>query len=435
MELIVRSKIFPVFTLTMFLLASQLVHAQSMEELASIIAQESDERRKTQELEENVIAQKDRAEKLRRQNEIKILTHKNNIETLKASQEKYQREIDSLQIEFVTLDGRDQDFQKEWTLFEAEYAKNLSSYEKLKKEYLEKQQKLNESIALFEKQKLDAENNNYLKGMELQRLKSEYAALETRAQQADTVRAVAEADELVTKTSLMQIKIAIADKIRQGDEAETLAQLTRRKLDKANGELTLAQNELAKYDKIQNETSRKVYQDVAKYEKEIIAANSKRMLAESEKIRLQTEIEKLKDYSSRIKSNYDKAVTEQSDASSMVLKTRLAVHAARTELNSQAQAVDQQDARQNKAEAKNRSIAATAQVAEMFSGTKQWIGSTDCKMYSEPSSSAKIKGSIARNSRVLARESVPGWVEVIDGSSIALFIESRCGRYSSEEGF
>ncbi len=400
--------------------------------LADAMSQEEMERKRAEELEEKAAEKRAEYERHKREVELKISAYRSNIEALRARQEKAQQEIDSVKTDLADVGYKIEDLKAKNSGFEEKAQKTQEYLETLKVDLTKQQKEYQDRLVASQKAKADAETSIYNKSIEIQRLKTQIAESETRIREAEATRTELEAEEMKTRTVWMQTKLNTADKMNQRDQEIAAANEAKERHGKAVKDLSAAREELAKAEKVRAEVSRKASADISRYESEIVAATKSKMAAEAEKIRLETEVNKLEDLAMRIKTNRDNATEESAEAAGMVLKSRVAVETARSELNGQMHSSDQAAYKRQKEQAQARGLAAASEAADLFSGARRWVATGRCKSYGQPTRGSQFVSSLGEGNRIMAREmGNPEWVEVINGSGISSYVESRCGRFEN----
>lgn len=397
--------------------------------LADVMSKEDIEQKKAEELEAKAAEQRDQYEKHKRDVEQQISAHKYNIEGLKMRQEKAQSEIEELNTALQDVNGRIEGLSSQSAKLEEDTQRTVEYLDSLRAELGNRQKLLSDKMVALQRARQESENVIYMKSVEVQRMKNEMAQAETKVADAEALRADLEAEEMKTRTTWMQTKLNISDKMHQKDESIAQAREAKEKHDRAVADLNVARAELAKAEKARAETAAKTSAEVARYESEMINASKSRVAAESERIRLETEANKLRDYASRIKSNRDQSVSESQDAGSMVLRTKVAVETARTELATAMQADDQSASKRKKSEAQERGLASAKEAADLFAGARRWVTTSKCRAYAKPKESGPSE-QYSSGSRVMAREySNPDWVEVVTGSGVSAYLKQTCGHF------
>jgi predicted nucleic acid-binding Zn-ribbon protein len=415
--------------------AMSIAHADGLSypdsKLSDVISQEEIEAKHAEELESKAAIERDTYEHHVKEVEQKITAHKYNIENLKMRQEKAQSEIEDLNVAIKDVDGQIDGLSTQSAKLEEDTQRTTEYLDTLRTDLANRQKALSDKMVAMQKQRQDSENVIYMKSVEVQRMKTEVAQAETKVQEAEATRAALEADEMATRTTWMQTKLNISDKYHQRDEALAAEKESQVKHDKAMADLNVARVELAKAEKIRSDISKKSSADIARYENDIMQASKNRVSAEAERIRLETEANKLQDYASRVRTNRDQAVAEAADAGSMVLRTKVAVETARTELAATMNSTDQAIAKKQKAASTQRGLASAQEAADLYSGARRWVSTMGCKAYAHP----KVGGpsdNYSSGSRVMAREyDNPDWVEVISGSGVSEYLQSKCGHFEN----
>ena len=152
--------------------------------------------------------------------------------------------------------------------------------------------------------------------------------------------------------------------------------------------------------------------------------------AEAEKIRLESEVAKIQDYSARIKDARDQALDQQGHVNGLVLKSSLALESARTALATSVERSDQYQYKNEKAQHRARGLAAAEEASNLIEGGRVWITSENCKAYKTPAT-RQPAGFFDSGKRLLGKDHGSAWVEVMNGSGSSVYVESRCGKYEN----
>jgi hypothetical protein len=397
--------------------------------LSEIYSQQQIEQRRAEELEQKAVQQRDLYEKKKREVEQQIAAHRFQIEGLKLQQEKAQNELDLLSTSMQHVTGDLSSYQAEHQQLDESSKATMQYLESQRTELAEKQKTVDAELDQLAAARKKAEHDVYQMGMEIERYKTDIAKNETKVQEADAKRADLEANEMKVRGDWMQTKMAVAEHMHQRDES--LAQLAdaKKRYDIASKELVEAKGDLAKAEKMRNETNKKVQTDVAKYEHEILQSNKNRIIAESERIRLESEAEKIQEYASRLKESRDKSIEEQNNSEGLVLKSTLALETARTALNNSVETSDQDAYKAEKVQHQARGMAAAAAASELVEG-RVWVTKESCKAFSRPNKRTPA-GFFESGKRVMARDHGSKWVEIIDGTGSSVYMQSQCGNYDN----
>ena len=393
-----------------------------------IMNQEQIEQRKADDLEREATQQREYLEKRKREIERRVNASRHNIEELKRHQAESTDELETLKVEINNVNDRLKglDEQREKQAVSGE--KTQAMLRDLKKDLDNKRKVLEEKLSLTTKERQDYEKSIYDKSMDIQKMRTDLERLETRRLEAETLRANLDAEEMHVRTEWMQTKLIIAEKMRRRDQAVSEMNEAKERHNKAMADYNAAKAELAKAEKVHYEVDSKVKAEVARYEDEIVKANRARIGAESEKIRVEAEVAKLKDYESKIRDVRDDAVDQKLTAEGFVLRSKVAVQTARTELSGTLESQDQRVLKGKKQEAQARGLAAADEASRLFEGGRAWMATGTCDSYDRPGKSGRPQSSISRGNKFLARESGNQWIELIDGSG-STFIEASCGRF------
>lgn len=136
--------------------------------------------------------------------------------------------------------------------------------------------------------------------LESEKMKQDIAVMDAEISAADAKRADLESAEMQVRVEWLAARKESQEK--RDLKASYLAQSeeARKKLEVAK-DLVNAQNELAKMSKEVVAVGAKTRADVMKYEKDMSEMSRKKAMAESEKIHVELEVEKLKKYMAKLK--------------------------------------------------------------------------------------------------------------------------------------
>ncbi len=398
--------------------------------LTQIYSQEQIEQKKADELEQKAVQQRDLYEKQKRDVEKQVAAHRFHIEGLKMQQEKAQGELDLLKVDLQHVSGDLASYQSEHQQLDESSKATMEYLTGQRAELAEKAKALDLELKSLADARKKAEKDIYGMAMDIEHYKVDIAKMDTKLQEAEAKRAGLEADEMKVRGEWMETKMAAAEHMRQRDEALSNLAETKKRYEQATKELNVAHVEMAKAEKMRNETSHKVQGDVAKYEADIMKANKARIANEAEKIRLESEVAKITEYGSRMKENRDQTLDNQNTSEGLVLKSSLALESARTALSRSVEGTDQNGFKQEKEAHRARGLANAEQASQLIAGGRVWITKENCKAYTGPSTK-KAAGFFDAGKKLLAKDHGSRWVEVMNGSGSSVYIESRCGNYDN----
>jgi chromosome segregation ATPase len=396
-----------------------------------IYSKQQIEERRAEELEQSAIAEKDRLDKARRDAEAEIAEHKYRIEGIKMRQDKATQELDAVSTDLATIKEQVSVVQTEHKQTEENAQATLDYLAAVQKELVTKQSQLNEETQQLTVMKKRAVDSIYAKGVEMERMKVEVAKAQTRIEDLRAQAADLGAREMQVRTEWMQNKLTVAEFNRQKAEAMAQLQETNKSLTKAQSDLTNSRKELAAAEAGKRHLQNEIADKMAKYEREIAAANRARINAEAERIRVDSETQKIREYAARIKEKRDQVMNEKEDAEGLVMQSSLALEGARTDLTQAAESENKNAYSKMRREAQSRGIAAASKAYKMVDGARPFVMSGKCDGYRSPAST-DVSGSYAKGSKIFARPAGADWVEVLNGSDgKPSYLNSKCGSFEN----
>ena len=399
--------------------------------LSNVYFQEKTEQMRAEQLEREAIRKRDDYEEQKRNVEQKIASHKFQIEELKNRQARAQEEIAMVSANLEHVKGQIATYDAEHKKMDDQAKVALQELETQRADLSEKQKQLEQLIFDLADDRKRAEREIYVKSMETQRLRAEVARLNTKITAAETKRAELEADEMKARTDWMQIKLINAELIKEQDHAVAELEDAKKRWNLAQKELADAKATLARSQRNRDQAVAQMKTDLSRFEKEILAANRSKIAAEAEQIRLNAESEKIKEYVDRIRETRDLAVDQEKESSGMVLRTKVAVETARTDLTENVEAADRAALVSAKEKFRRRGLASAAEAAELVDGGRMWITSKQCKAYPEPSTAAPAVGYFEAGRKLLGKDRNGGWIEISNGTGKSVFVDGRCGAYEN----
>jgi len=398
--------------------------------LTHIFTQEQIEQKKADELEQKLVYQRDLIEKQKREVEKQVAAHRYSIEGIKMKQERAQAELETISVDLQHVNGDLASYQAEHQQLTESSQATLSYLNNQRDELATKQKNLDAELVSLAETRKKAEKEVFELGMEIERYKVSSAKAETKVQEAEAVRAAMEADEMKVRSEWMSTKLAAAEQMRQRDEALQALSESRVRYEQAQKELRQAKVDLAKAQTVRDDVAKKSQSQIAQYENDIMKSTKGRIYAEAEKIRLESEVAKIQDYSARIKDARDQALDQQGHVNGLVLKSSLALESARTALATSVERSDQYQYKNEKAQHRARGLAAAEEASNLIEGGRVWITSENCKAYKTPAT-RQPAGFFDSGKRLLGKDHGSAWVEVMNGSGSSVYVESRCGKYEN----
>lgn len=429
-----------------FLSFLSLAYAGSEEaQLQQAIQDRGYEEAKAKEMEEKALLKREQEERRLRQVQREITEQKYQIELFKQKQEKALQELESLNAEQTDLDIKLSEFKKEKEKYQQESAQTLSTLDSQLSEFTQKQKSLDKEVEeLMQKRKrIEREITN--KAVEIQTLKASASRMDTMRAELESKTAELETDEMRTRTEWMQTKVQAAESYKQRDLAQQRLAESKKKRDQAVKDLQIAQAELAKASKLRNEALKKTEIEVAKYEKEIQNAQKSRIFAESEQIRLDAELAKIREYGIRMKETRDQALMQADQSDALVWKSNLNLETARSELSQAVSGYDKKGFDLAKDQSRAKGMQEAAQAAEIVKSVQNanrqvssvnqgplWQTKIQCEAFEKPDRAAPKKGFLKQGQKFPYVELNAGWAKIQNSSGAVIYVEERCGQYADE---
>lgn len=433
--------------IVMISMISSFANAGSEEaQLQQAVMDRGMEEAKAKELEEKALFKREQDERRLRHVQKEITEHKYQIEAFKQRQEKALQELENLNAEQTDLDIRLNALKEEKQKYDQESSQVISTLNMDLQTFTVKQSTLAKEIeALAQKRKVtEREINN--KAVEIQTLKASASRMEAVRAELESKVAELETDEMKTRTDWMQTKIQIAETYKQKDLALQKFNETKSKRDQAMKDLQLAQSELAKATKQRNEILKKTDMDVARFEKEIQAAQKSRIFAESEQIRLDAELAKIREYGIRMKETRDQALLQSDQSDAMVWKSNLNLETARSELSQAVSDYDKKGFSLAKDQARAQGLEEAAAAAEVMKSAKSlgarqvssyssgplWKTNLQCEAFAQPDRASSKKGFLKPGQKFPNVLLNGGWAKIQNAAGAVIYVEEKCGQYDNE---
>jgi len=415
-------------------LAPVLAHAQDDQyyphgALGNAYYQERAEQARAEELERDAVRKRDDYENKRRDVEREIAAHKYQVEALKSRQAAAQQELDVLNVSLQHVRDRVAEIATEHKTLDTQTQAVLERLKTERMGYETEQKKMELALSELSQARKRSEREIYVKGMEVQRMRADQARLETKVAQAEAKKTALDADEMKMRTDWMQTKMLLAEAQRQHDEAQAQLQEAQGRWTTAQKDLSETKADLARVQKNRDIVVAKVQNDVSKYEKEIMAASRARIAGEAEQIRLISEAEKMRDYASRIRETRDTASEQETESNALVLRTKVAVETARSELSQDVEKADKRIFQAEKDQNKRRGLASAAEASALLNGGRVWLTKDKCKAYISPDSSSQAVGFFESGRKLMGKDRGGNWVEISNGAGKSVFVEAKCGAY------
>lgn len=436
--------------------------------LLQTIKDAGSEEAKAKQLEEKAAVERERSERRLKQVESEIANQRYMIQSYKLRQDKAKQEYDMLSVTTVDLEKKLEDIKAEKKDFEKNSGEQIANLEAQRTEAQVQQKKLDADIVELAKARKRAERQIINLSMEVQSMKAGVDRLQAARAELESKTAETEADEMRVRTDWMQAKVQTQEHIKQRDESVARLAEAKKRRDMAVNDLKSAQVELSKAQKERNDSMRLAEIEVAKMEKEIQNAHRARIASESEQIRLDAEVAKIREYVARMKESHDQAL-EQADASEgLVWKSNLNLETARTELAHSVSMKDKENFIKSKEESRARGMAAAAEAADMIeavkapvraekpsvpeakkdepkkretasvvgqpdppSMTKPWITNSKCDAFERPIKDSKPIGFLNAGQRVTGRQLKSGWVKLQNPDGAIVYVDGKCGQYEN----
>ena len=286
--------------------------------------------------------------------ERQISQRKSRIEALKVKQEQIMSDLKSMETEVADYQKKFDLVQGDYTTAEEKHENFLANLEKEKADLETAKTKYDNALAQLNERHdrtQKAINGNLV---QLNKEKVELAAITTAIQSLESQVASLEADEMKSRAEFMAYKSQTEEK--KAEKAKKLALVTEaeKKYQTALNEQRAAQTELANAEKSLADTNVRVAADVRKYDESTMAAQRAKVIADTNKVRVEAEVEKLKTYLAMVKKANTEMMLAEHDSESNLMNAQLALEAAKSELAMNVSTGEQMGYRRAKQEAQMR---------------------------------------------------------------------------------
>lgn len=137
----------------------------------------------------------------------------------------------------------------------------------------------------------------------------------------------------------------------------------------------------------------------------------------------------MRDYASRIRDTRDQMAEQETETNGLMLRTKVEVESARTELSRGVEHMDRASLLAEKEASRKRGLASAEEAVKLMDGARPWMTTQKCKAFLKPNSSGQPVGFFEGGKKLLGKEAGAGWVEITNGTGKSVFIEAKCGDY------
>jgi hypothetical protein len=398
---------------------SQLLNTYKAELYA--IKKNEDAQRKSAEI--NQTAQESEAQIAR-----EIAVRKSKVEMLKLSQEKINADIAATKAEIVDYQNKFEKVQTEYEGAEQNHEAFLGNLEAERKSLESLKNKYEEALLSLNKRSEASKKAINSTLINVQKLKSELASIETSIESASALRASLQADEMKAQTEWVVAKTQIAERNTEKEKALADAVEARKRFQLALKNSNQAQAELVVAQRNQVETSNRVSTEIRKLDESTFNAQKNKSIADANKIRLEAESDKMQNYIAMVKKSNSDALSEQKQSEDKGMNAQLALEVARSELGQQLSIGDRRMATRERHESEARSIASVEKSYEVFPGGKTWVTSKTCQIHEHPRSASNPLGEVTSGQKIVAAVAFKNWVKVKSDGKNA-YVKSDCGSF------
>jgi len=386
------------------------------------------QRTRLEELERRAAREKADYERKLQEIQQQVEAKKIQTENYKVKSEELLGQLESLNVELFELRLKKSSAQAEIKANEEKYLKIQSDYEAAKKEhadhktYLEKQEV--ELTTLREK--LEKSMARYK--IETERMRQELAVMETEISAADAKRAALESAEMQARVEWLTTKKEVNEKRDLREKYLAHAAESRKKRDQARSELEKAQAELEKMKVEVAELSKRTRANVARYEEQTLEANRKKTLADAERIRVETEADKLRHYVAQVRASRDNSRKDLEASQTALIQSRMALATVKRELTEVVAGDQKEEFDNQKIESRLRGLASAAEADEILEGGRLFVTTRPCPVYRRPASQSPEVAQVDSGRKLLGREAIGPWIKITsEGRSV--YVDKSCGRF------
>ncbi len=391
---------------------------------------EVNELKRTEELEKKAAKAQKADEEKKAELEKEIAAKKFQIQSYKVRQDRANNEmlnsragLDGLTTELATA-------EQELASFRQSAEHQLTQADQQKSEYTAAQKKLSDTQDRLRSTKVSLTKALYDGKMEVQKLKTDVAQAEAKVEALEAQNSNLKADAAGVNLQLMAIRTAIDDRRLEIAKANSDLEQTRKGLEKAKVDLAESNIEFKKVEAKKLETDNRVTAEVKRLEETTVAAQKSKTINESEKLRIEAETEKMKNYLASVKRVSSEAIDASIDSQSSVMESRLALQTAKSELGQQVAKSDGLASKKDANSAKIRRLASVAEASDILDGAKPWVMSKSCKLHKRASSSSEVlQADLNLGQKLIGADYSEHWIKVLNSSGAPAFIKKDCGSF------
>ncbi len=346
---------------------------------------------------------------------------------LKQKKEDVHSQVDSMETELKHLSEKQKETEKELEDSGKKAEEILSMADEKRAQLKASREKLNGELEQMSLLKERTQKSFFKARVETKRLESEIAILEADTQALDTELRNSQIDEIKARNEWISVRTAAeknrAEKLAIQDTLVT----AKNKLASAIKDLKKAQIELAETEKDKNKTDLDVSAEVKRLDNMTANAVKSKSLVEMEKMKTESEIEKLKIYGDTVKKNNHESLEAMRNSQYELMESRLSLESLRSTIIKDAATGEKIKSQNQKSAIQQRSLASEPNDKSNVQG-KQWSTSTACRLYARANSKSKVLGQLASGQKLVASPYYGKWLKVFSDGQIG-YVEDSCGGF------
>lgn len=396
----------------------------------SVIQEEVNELKKTEELEKKAAKAQKADDERKADLEKEIAAKKFQIQSYKLRQDRANNEISSSKTAVEGLHTELALVEQELATLHQNAEHQLTQADQQKLDYAAAQKKLGEAQDKLRSSKVNLAKALYDSKIEVQKLKSEVAQAEAKVEALEAQNSNLKADAAEVNLQVMAVRTAIEDKRVEIARANNEVEQAKKGLEKAKTDLTASNFELKKVESKKLETDARVTAEVKRLEETTVAAQKSKSLNEAEKLRIEAETEKMKNYLASVKKVSSEAIDSAIDSQTSVMESRLTLQTAKSELGQQVAKSEGLSSKKDANSAKLRRLASVAEASDILDGAKPWIMSKSCKLHKRASSASEVvQADLSLGQKLIGADYSQNWIKVLNSSGAPAFIKKDCGSF------
>ncbi len=399
--------------------------------LQSAYEEEVAQIKRTEELERRATRINDSIEAKKNQIEQQISAKRFKIEKLKLKDEQIGSEMKASSTDLEDLQKDLSSVEQEYFLFKQKADDQVAFSESAKKNLEQANKQLAESRERMQSARDSISKMLYSNKNEIQKMRAESSVMEAKIDSLESQAADLESQEAQSRLEIATLKKQIMDKNDEiKNQSNALAE-AKRKADSAQMDLRVAKAEFDKVEKSKNETEKRVLAEKSKYEELIFAALRSKSVLETERIRIDAELEKIKSYAEGFKRAQASAQEELSTEQNRNMEAKLVLQTVKATLMQDLVQFERDGYKKDKQVAQSRKLASVSETAEIADGSRSWVVNKSCSLFSRASSkSDRVPASeVQVGQKIFGQDYSEHWIRVKGGTNATGFIRKDCGHF------